>query len=140
MATKADLQKLAALRLREAESLFQAGLYDGCVYLCGYVVELALKACICKTLNEPQYPDTFLKSVFRTHEFDELAVLAGIKAELAAQKNANTALSINWNLATQWKPERRYQPEGTFTKGDAESVLNSIKDPDGVLTWLTQRW
>lgn len=44
MATREELQQLARLRLREAEALFAAGLYDGCVYLCGYVVELALKA------------------------------------------------------------------------------------------------
>ncbi len=42
MATRDQLRELAELRLREAETLFAAELYDGCVYLCGYVVEAAL--------------------------------------------------------------------------------------------------
>jgi len=49
---------LAALRLCEAEALFAAGLYDGSAYLCGYVVELALKARICRLLDVNKYPDS----------------------------------------------------------------------------------
>jgi hypothetical protein len=44
MTTRQQLPDLAYLRLQEAEVLFAADLYDGCVYLCGYVIELALKA------------------------------------------------------------------------------------------------
>jgi HEPN domain-containing protein len=42
MATYQQLKDLALLRLREAEALFEAGLYDGAKYLSGYAVELAL--------------------------------------------------------------------------------------------------
>jgi HEPN domain-containing protein len=48
---------LAAVRLREAEVLFDAALYDGSYYLCGYVVELALKACVCRHLGVDEYPE-----------------------------------------------------------------------------------
>lgn len=51
MVTRQQLKDLALLRLKEAEALFAAGLFDGCAYLCGYVVELALKARICATLG-----------------------------------------------------------------------------------------
>ena len=34
MPTRHELKELAALRLREAETLFQAGLYDGAAYVC----------------------------------------------------------------------------------------------------------
>ena len=44
MATRKELKELALLRLSEAETLFAAGLYDGAGYICGYVLELALKA------------------------------------------------------------------------------------------------
>jgi hypothetical protein len=30
---RTDLQELARVRLREAEALFSAGMYDGCAYL-----------------------------------------------------------------------------------------------------------
>jgi HEPN domain-containing protein len=44
MVTRQQLQELARTKLKEAEALYSAGFFDGCVYLCGYVVELALKA------------------------------------------------------------------------------------------------
>lgn len=141
MPTRTDLQKLANLRLKDAEALFAAGLYDGCTYLCGYVVELALKACICKTLNRTDYLDSHpnLKTTFKTHDFDVLAILAGIKDELDANKSA--ALGVNWNTATAWKPELRYEPVGTYGRQETEDRLNSIRDNrDGVLKWLSQRW
>ena len=35
MPTRDEFKELAKLRLQEAETLFQAGLYDGAAYLCG---------------------------------------------------------------------------------------------------------
>ena len=52
-----ELKALAATRLLEAKSLFNKRLYDGACYLAGYVVELALKARICKTLDLAGYPN-----------------------------------------------------------------------------------
>lgn len=141
MPTRTELQNISQLRLQEAEALFNAGLFDGCAYLCGYVVESALKACVCRTLNLVDYLDTHprMKQTFRSHDFDDLATLAGLKSHIDANRGA--ALGVNWNTATAWKPERRYQPPGTYTRADAQDLLNSIRDiPDGVLTWLSQRW
>jgi HEPN domain-containing protein len=135
--TRIDLKTLAKLRLQEAEHLYKEGLYDGCVYLCGYVVEFALKARICKVLGLSDYPED-LKG-FKTHNFDELKVIAGLKEIITIAKN--TALFNNWSTATKWKPEQRYLPLGTFSAKDARDVLSSIEDkPDGVLTWLSKRW
>jgi len=61
-----QLQQLARLRLREAEALYGARLYDGCVYLAGYAVELALKARICRLLGLSEYP-LEPKQAFRVH-------------------------------------------------------------------------
>ena len=58
MPTRNELKELAKLRLKEAETLFDAGLYDGAVYVCGYVIELALKARICKLLDISEYPSS----------------------------------------------------------------------------------
>jgi hypothetical protein len=57
VATRDQLKALALLRLEEAETLFKAELYDGAVYLCGYVVELGLKARICALLGVLEYPE-----------------------------------------------------------------------------------
>ena len=48
---KADFQKLADMRIREAKALLDAKEWDGAYYLAGYAVECALKACIIKRLN-----------------------------------------------------------------------------------------
>jgi len=141
MPTRVELRDISRLRLQEAEALYAAGLFDGCVYLCGYVVESALKACVCRTLDISEYLDAHrtLGRTFKTHDFDDLSTLAGIKTQL--QANRNGALWLNWNIATAWKPERRYEPPGRYLAQDALDLLNSIRDnPDGVLTWLSQRW
>ena len=140
MPTRRDLQKLAKLRLREAEHLERKGLYDGCVYLCGYVVEFALKARICRVLGLRSYPDEKeVGRVFKTHNFDVLKLLAGLEEETSLARNK--ALFNNWSTATEWRPEYRYLPPGTYDKKKARQVLSSIKNrPNGVLTWLSKQW
>jgi HEPN domain-containing protein len=133
-----DLKKLARLRLREAESLFKEGFYDGCVYLCGYVVECALKARICKFLKLSKYPSDEHGKIFKTHNFGILKLLAGLEGEITITKNK--ALFDNWSTATSWDPEQRYAPVGTSGQKEAAEILASIKGkPNGVLTWLTKR-
>lgn len=135
MPTREELRELALVRLREAETLFGAELYDGCVYLCGYVVEFALKACICATLSITAYPDS---RPFLTHDFEELKLLAGLQEQITL---ASRVLLDNWSAATDWKPEWRYQRKGTHARADAQERLDAIKaDPDGVLTYLMGRW
>jgi HEPN domain-containing protein len=134
-----DLKKLARLRLKEAESLYQQGFYDGCVYPCGYVVECALKARICKFLKLSEYPsDGEHGKIFKTHNFGILKLLAGLEGEITITKNK--ALFDNWSTATRWDPEQRYAPVGTSGQEEAEYILASIKGkPNGVLTWLIKR-
>jgi len=140
MATRQELQALAKLKLREAEALFAAGFFDGCAYLCGYVVELALKARICATLGVSEYPEkgSRLKEALRTHDFDDLKLLAGMEHEFSASR---PALLSNWSIASRWKPERRYEPPGSYDQAAAEEILNAIRrKPDGVLECISSRW
>jgi HEPN domain-containing protein len=139
MATRKQLQQLARLRLREAESLFAASCYDGCAYLCGYVVEMALKARICATLGLKEYPEkgSRLKEAFRTHDFDDLKLLAGMEQAFTA----NPSLLANWSVASKWKPERRYEPEGTYDQVAAREILNAVSaSTDGVLACISLHW
>src|ERR1700724_414682 len=92
MSTRRELQQLACLRLREAEALFNSGCHDGSAYLCGYVVELALKAAICATLGVADYPDDRLKGAFKTHDFEQLKLLAGMEQAFTA----TTGVLTNW--------------------------------------------
>jgi uncharacterized protein (DUF2225 family) len=138
VATRQELKDLANLRLREAEALFAAGHYDGAAYLCGYVVELALKARICRLLGSAAYPDTGKnKPVYATHDLDQLLFLSGLQPKLVA----GSQLFANWSIALPWKPERRYSPVGTFSKQDASDILDAIRQPNqGILRWIKKHW
>jgi HEPN domain-containing protein len=140
VATREQLRALAEMKLREAETLFASGFFDGCAYLCGYVVELALKARICATLGISEYPDkeSRLRSAFRTHDLNDLKLLAGMETEISANR---PNLLSNWSIATQWKPELRYEPVGSFDRVQAEGILDAIRSkPDGVLICISSRW
>src|SRR5579864_3835156 len=145
MATREQLRTLADLRLREAEALFNTGLYDGCAYLCGYVVEFALKARVCATLGVTEYPEKIgdakrgrLIEAFRTHDFDELRLLAGMQNDPTI---ATPSFLTNWSVAIRWKPERRYEPEGSYDREAALEILDAIRrQPDGVLACISLRW
>jgi len=139
MPTRNELKKLARLRLKEAESLFAARLYDGAVYLCGYTVEFALKARICRLLGVNEYPSSGkLKSVYAVHDFNQLLLLSGLQSRLDQN---NVALFSNWSIATPWTPERRYSPKGTYSRADALQTLDAVRDnPNGVLRWIMRYW
>jgi len=56
--TQAEFQGLAEERLMEAKALLDLGKWCGTYYLAGYAVELALKACIIKSLMATDaFPD-----------------------------------------------------------------------------------
>jgi HEPN domain len=135
---KQQLKDLAHLRLREAEVLFDSGYYDGAAYLCGYVVELALKARICRLLGSNDYPDTGkYKQVYAVHDFDQLLFLSGLRAKLTP---ASPVFS-SWSTATPWSPEHRYLPKGSFSRQDALDVLNAIRNPtNGIFRWIKRHW
>ncbi len=137
--TADTLQRLAQARFDDAKALFESKRFDGAAYMCGYTVELALKACVCKNLNLAEYPLSSLKGAFKTHDFDELLLLAGVSDQFAIA--GNKPLATNWNTVRGWKPEYRYLPLGTTAKETVGQMLDALTDgPDGVLTWLKKRW
>jgi len=140
MVTRQQLRELALLRLQEAEVLFDTGLYDGCAYLCGYVIELALKARICATLGVNVYPEkgSRLRDAMKSHVLDDLGLLAGMGHDLTP---ARPDLIANWSFLIEWKPEWRYNQKGSYDRKAAEKLLDAVRSrPDGVLTCISARW
>lgn len=140
MATRLQLQELALLRLEEAETLYASGLYDGCAYLCGYVVELALKARLCAALGVTDYPEkgSRLREALKSHILEDLGLLAGMAHELTSSR---PVLLANSSLVNEWRPEWRYEPKGSYDSKAAERLLDAIRTkPDGVLTCISARW
>lgn len=146
MPTRNELKELAKLRLAEAETLYHAGYYDGATYLCGYAVEFALKARICRLLGVSEYPPPIsgpgsgrIKSAYTVHDFDQLLLLSGLQPKL--DPTQNPSVWQNWSIATPWNPENRYNPKGTISQVQAEEMLEAVKNkPDGVLSWIMKFW
>jgi hypothetical protein len=64
MPSRSDLHKLTKLRLDEATALLPLNFPDAAFYLAGYSIECALKAAVCKTLDQDDFyePDRSNKS------------------------------------------------------------------------------
>jgi len=121
MITRSDLTKTARAHLRDAGILYRRGSYDGASYLCGYAVEIALKARICRTLRWTGFPSTpgefqNVKSV-QTHNFEALLLFTGLEDRIKSVQYAQ------WGKAKTWNPEQRYNPVGTQTMTDAADMI-----------------
>lgn len=120
-----DLDRIAEARLDDAKALLAAGRYDGATYVCGYAVEVGLKARICRTLNWSEFPSTGGEfqayRSFQTHELDVLLRLSGQEARI---KQQHFAL---WNAVAVWKAESRYNVVGTVQKADSESMIDAAE-------------
>ena len=101
------------------------------MYLCGYVVEIALKARVCQTLRWTGYPETRrefedLRS-FQTHNFDVLLRLSGVETRVKTRHLGA------WSTAATWSPDVRYRTIGTTTAADAAEMISAARELLGVL-------
>lgn len=123
MLDKKEILKIARARLKDAQVLVTARRYDGAIYLCGYAVELGLKARICRTLKWQGYPSTSGEfrgyQSFRTHDLDVLLHLTG------REQHIKTNFLTEWSAVAQWNPEARYQPIGNTTNSDAQLMISA---------------
>jgi HEPN domain-containing protein len=123
--TAGNLKALARARLADAEALLRSRRSDGAAYLCGYVVELALKARICRTLRWPGFPEKRSEfdglQSFKTHDLDVLLRLSG------REQYIKVNLFPEWTVVSQWNPEARYQPIGTVTAPAVRSMLAAAR-------------
>ena len=104
--------------------LLEAKRYDGAVYLCGYAVELALKARICRTLRWSGFPETQsdfkgLLSV-KAHDLEILLRFSGIEPRIKKKYMAP------WSVVLNWDPEKRYQKIGQATEQEASDMITSV--------------
>lgn len=125
MIDKKELRKIARARLKDSDILFRSKRYDGAIYLCGYGIELALKARICQTLSWSGYPSTNAEfrdyQSFKTHDLDVLLHLTGHEQKL------KTNFFAEWSAVAQWNPNARYQPIGTAKRPDAQLIILAAK-------------
>jgi HEPN domain-containing protein len=131
MIASKDLRLIARARLRDAKVLLKANRFDGAFYLCGYAVEVALKARICRTLKWSGFPEAAqdfkgLQSL-KTHDLEILLRLSGVEGRIKAKNLAE------WSTVLDWNPEKRYQPIGRSTQQQATDMVTAAKRLLGVL-------
>ena len=121
MIPTAALRTIARARLRDANVLLRGGRGDAAVYLCGYVVEIALKARICRALNWDGFPETATEfsglGSLKTHNLALLLRLAG------AEERIKRRFGSEWASVLDWDPEKRYQIVGGISAARARTVV-----------------
>ena len=132
MLTIAKLRALSEARLEDARALLVAGRNEGAIYLCGYAIELALKARICETLNWSRFPETGKEAAdyrsLRTHDLEVLLHLSGVYERIAV------SLEEDWARVLKWRPELRYtlpvtdneMPTAAAMLSSAERILEAL--------------
>jgi len=120
---KTEIEEIVKARLKDAEVLLGGSRFDGSVYLCGYAIELGLKARICRTLQWDEYPASKKEyRTFKTHDLDVLLHLTGLEDKVKLKYFAE------WSTVAQWNPEARYKPIGSASENDAKEMLDSAKE------------
>jgi len=137
--TKAEFQEMAEQRQEEAKTLLDQGRWNGAYYLAGYAVELALKACIIKTLlaTDAFSDKEFSKNCY-THAVVKLVGLAKLEGARKTAMDADPDLLANWALARDWSEEKRYH---RIDRAEAEALYTAIADgAHGVFPWIKTQW
>jgi len=120
--TRKDLQQIATARLRDAKALLKTRRFDGGVYLCGYAVEIALKARICRTIGWEYWPEKGEYRTFLTHNLDVLLNLSG------RETRVKSSFAVQWSIVAQWNPESRYSPAGKATETALVEMIAATED------------
>lgn len=136
---RAELQRLARERLREAKALLNSRCWSGAYYLAGYGVELGLKSCVIRYLMATdQFPERRFSEQCWTHDVVQLLQLAGLQAALREAFAADPELAKSWDIVKDWKETSRYN---LTPKPKAEALYKAIADKKhGVLPWIKGRW
>jgi hypothetical protein len=116
-----------------------AGIFGGAYYLCGYVIECALKACIAKKTQRYDFPpdQKTVRDIY-THDLGKLVKAAGLDSDLEKEIRSDPDFETNWILVANWSEESRYQK---WTEQKARDLYSAITDrKHGVLRWVKRHW
>ena len=143
--TRQDFQQISLVRLEDAKALLDKNQYDGCCYLAGYSIELALKAVTCHLMERDDFftlakPET--TRAFKIHNLKELIVLAGLWQKFVDLETHDPIIFENWITIVdgiKWSEQLRYQIG--FTEDQAISMVEAINHPkNGILKWIKNYW
>ena len=120
-----DLRAIAEARLEDARVLLAKGRIDAAAYICGYAIELSLKARICATLNWKGFPDQRKEfehfASFKTHKLDVLLALCG------QEQRVKDEYLWEWSEVETWDPESRYKAVGLAEVAAIERMIIAVE-------------
>jgi len=136
-------QLIAKARLKDANALLDKKRWAAAYYLCGYVLECALKACLLRHLGESaalfsdtEYPRRLMGC--RTHDLGLLVNLAGLDAAFGQARGLNPNLQAYWAQAKDWNEASRYEDR---TEAEAKALFEAVShSSDGVFKWFQAHW
>lgn len=150
MPSRSTLQKLTHQRLVDAAILLTANQPDTAFYLAGYTIECALKAAVCRTLDQDDFyqPDRNNKGgryvqdrvfrEFKTHNYSDLLVLSGLSAKFDEARLVDSQLDSAWLIVgrNRWSEQNRYEL-GTKTNEVVSSFMNAV---ELIVLWISKHW
>jgi hypothetical protein len=112
--------------------------YDGAYYLCGYAVELALKACIARNTRRHDCPDKKTVNDSYSHNLAAIVRVAALAALLEAELNRDPEFARMWSTLQDWSEERRYRLNSRKEARDLYRAVTARQH--GVMRWIRQHW
>jgi len=140
---RTEFQQLADIRIKEAEALLAAGLWDGAYYLAGYAVECGLKACVMAFVERTGviFKDKKFAEKCWTHDLDQLAELLGLSPQVTSHRGqppAEPEVALRWDVVKDWDETSRYE---RTPEQKAREFFAAVTDPaHGVLQWVRKYW
>src|SRR3989304_6222958 len=126
MISVAELDDIARARIEDAQALLTAGRFDGATYLCGYAVEVALNARICRTLNWTEFPSTGGEfQAYRSFQSHDLDVLLRLSGQGPRIMQNHFPL---WNAVARWTVESRYNAVGAVQQPGAMAMIQAAEE------------
>lgn len=102
--------------------------YDGAMYICGYAVEIALKARICKTLRWAEFPSgTKEFNQNQKYQFLKSHALGLLLSYSGQEERVKTKFSAEWSAVAAWSPESRYTPATRITRKTPPRVVARLE-------------
>lgn len=128
--TVRQLREIARERIKDAEALFVAGRYEAATYICGYAVEIGLKARICKTLRWPDFPQNDSEFgahnrkyiPFKQHKLELLLSYSGHEDKI------RNRFIAQWSMVDSWDPQSRYNPTIKSTRATRARDKAALKE------------
>jgi HEPN domain-containing protein len=140
---RVQLRSLAVEKLEDVKTLLAQGRWAAAYYLCGYVIECSLKACLLRYIGESNVifgEEKYLKRLMEcwTHDLTKLFGLAGLEAEFGIARGANSDLDLAWKTVVKWTETSRYEFR---TEQQAQELFTAVSDPrNGVFQWIQPYW